>query len=266
MEGVDVSTKAWIVILVVVLVASTGLAGSSSNPEIDDDLNDVQGSTSEQTGADDPADDWADLNAIWFSQQNQSFLDVSIQPDALPPTDAQDVSSSVSVTYTVSFRYHSPSGGAFTDGINQTYDGALQAQPAIGGPPSQDSCTFEGNDVAVTRDSNALVCSVPVEMISVPARNGTVWDGDMLMDLAATSSQNQPQYADNASAPDTVYFFEQTLTRPADTGGGGGGGGGGDGDGNTTPPPDTPDSTPGFGIVAVAAALVGVAWAVKRRR
>lgn len=265
-------TESWVgytvllALVVVVGFAAPVPAGSQSDPEISDDVNDVEGSTGSQIGQDDPTDDWADLVAVWFTQPNATHVQVSIEVVSLPPTqqDDTDLSGQTSVTYTVDFTYHSPAAPGFSSDVAVGY--TLTASPAVGGGETQYTCSFDGNDVAVSRDSDAVMsCAVPASMISTSARNSTLWEGDMLMEFSAAASQSQPQYSDTAEGNGT-YLFTLTQARPQDTGGGIGNGNGTGNQSEGPPITDGGESTPGFGPVVAAAALVAVAWFVKRRR
>lgn len=250
-------------LVVVVGFAAPVPAGSQSDPEISDPPDDVEGS---QVGSGDPTDDWADLVGVWFEQPNATHVKVSIEVVSLPPTQADqtDLSGQTSVTYSVDFTYHSPAAPGFSSNVSVGY--TLTASPAVGGSANQYTCSIAGDSVPASRDSDSVMsCSVPVSMISTTARNSTLWEGDMLMTFSAATSQSQPQYSDGAEGNGT-FLFTMTQARPQGNGGGGIGNGGTGNQSDGPPVTDGGESTPGFGPAVAAAALVAVAWFVKRRR
>lgn len=261
-----------VVVVVLMLVAAPVLAPAAqaapADPQVADPAGDVEGPDGQSDRG--PADDWADVLAVWVAGETAEALEFHVEVPQLPPAwneATQDrPAEPYRVAYDVEFffvRPGVPGVEGFEEGLRTRHlltvivsrgvNTEKIGNLLVGG----EGCRWNGEPGSGTaeRASNAeVLCRVPRELVLPDEAGGTFYAGDRLADFNVTATQDVPELVD-AAVGQRGYAFEVVEPLPAPEGDDGGGGGatgdggtggaggsgdgsaadGGDGDGNVSP-------------------------------
>lgn len=254
------------VALVLVAVPAPVAAPHVDEVQVEDPAGDVEGPAG---GAGAAAGAFADLRAVWVSDETADEISFHVEVELLPPRGPEAVTDPFWVQYVVNFTFHRPAvpgAAGFEEPVRRDHGLVLVA---ANGPTTnvgwiivgEDVCSLDGGPGTASRSDadQTLTCTLSRDRL-LPGGSGTFYEGDALVDFDATG-RFFPLVSDTLDTPDGfvdsavgdgAYAFQVVEPAPepaaedevgegdgAAGGGAGGGGGPGADDG------DGPGSGPG---------------------